>query len=526
MLRHPLGHLLVVGFVAALAYVALAAYAAPSSTDAPAAAPTTAASAVAPVALRAEPAIDTFALVVTDATPLRAGPRESAPQQALLWQGSLLEVRGERLDHLQVWDHRLERGGYVAATRVRRLRLEPDEAPALLAVVRFLRETPGAEALGIGYAAAWLRAAPAADVQSADGAEVFDALGAFADRLAQRASAGTTGGKAAEAALAAHLEVATRYGVRFVERERDGRVRLCYDGEAWARVLALPASPALQARAVLGLTQPECADPALGPVPRQRDDETRAALLDRVPGKGLAHEWQRRLALRRATLWSAIAFARVRQGQVAPAEEAGRRALSELAVVDKAQLSDADLALHGEAALRVGASRWAAATPLRPTGKVRVDVSPGAPGETCVALVDARAETVPLARRCTYAQVWPASATLNREGTALALAVQPLPAWRELWVFRRTPAGWLVEVLPPAPSGPDIGYAEFAGWVPGGRQMLVAREARVEGRWRRSFEVVRLDDLGVERQAGDPAILGAFQRWQDPAWKRETISLR
>jgi hypothetical protein len=36
------------------------------------------------------------------------------------------------------------------------------------------------------------------------------------------------------------------------------------------------------------------------------------------------------------------------------------------------------------------------------------------------------------AQRCTYGLVWPGSATLNREGTALALAVQPLDAWREL----------------------------------------------------------------------------------------------
>jgi len=38
--------------------------------------------------------------------------------------------------------------------------------------------------------------------------------------------------------------------------------------------------------------------------------------------------------------------------------------------------------------------------------------------------------------------------------------------------------------------------------------------------------VVRLDGLATERQAADPGLLGAFQRWQDPAWKRASLSLR
>jgi hypothetical protein len=104
--------------------------------------------------------------------------------------------------------------------------------------------------------------------------------------------------------------------------------------------------------------------------------------------------------------------------------------------------------------------------------------------------------------------------------------VQPMEAWRELWLFRKEAGGWRVDVLPPSPAGPEIGYAEFAGWVPGGRQVLVAREARAEGKYRRSFEVVRLDSLATERQSPDPTALGPFQRWQDPAWKRATVSVR
>ena len=37
--------------------------------------------------------------------------------------------------------------------------------------------------------------------------------------------------------------------------------------------------------------------------------------------------------------------------------------------------------------------------------------------------------------------------------------------------------------------------------------------------YRRSFEVVSLSTLATERQSGEPALLGAFQRWSDPAWR-------
>ena len=73
---------------------------------------------------------------------------------------------------------------------------------------------------------------------------------------------------------------------------------------------------------------------------------------------------------------------------------------------------------------------------------------------------------------------------------------------------------------------PETGVAEWAGWVPGGRRMLVAREARCQGRYRKSFEVVRLEDLTTARVTGDVAALPLFQRWQDPGWKQQTLSLR
>ena len=152
----------------------------------------------------------------------------------------------------------------------------------------------------------------------------------------------------------------------------------------------------------------------------------------------------------------------------------------------------------------------------------------GQPGKTCVLLVDAKHdEKNPLARRCTYSIVWANSASFNREGTALALAVQPLEAWRELWLFRKDSRGaWDISVLPPATTNPDLGYAEFAGWVPGGKQVLVAREARGEGKYKKSFEVLKLKTLTAERQAAEAAMLGAFQRWHDAGWKGRSVSLR
>jgi hypothetical protein len=55
---------------------------------------------------------------------------------------------------------------------------------------------------------------------------------------------------------------------------------------------------------------------------------------------------------------------------------------------------------------------------------------------------------------------------------------------------------------------------------------LVAREARVQNRYKRSFEVVSLESMASEKQASDPALLGAFQRWQSANWRASTLSIR
>ena len=70
------------------------------------------------------------------------------------------------------------------------------------------------------------------------------------------------------------------------------------------------------------------------------------------------------------------------------------------------------------------------------------------------------------------------------------LAVQPTDSWRELWVFRKNRKGWSVRVVAPAPATPGVGTAEFAGWERG--NVRVSREAIVDGRVRKSVQLVRL----------------------------------
>ena len=471
-------------------------------------------------------ALTTLAIVAQDATPLRAAPSASAANHAQLWQGELLEVRGSRLDHLQVYDHRRERAGYVRAGQVRVLPASEAEAPQLLAVLRFLRDTPGAESLGIAYVAGYLKAAPAGQIT----AEPFDALGVLAERLARRA-----GGKPTSATVTAHLDVVAQYGVKFTSFERQGTVQLCYDGEAFRRVAAMAAAtaskatPAQRARAALALTRHDCIDPVMPPHERQAIDRWRAGLLDDIDPAAMTQiddVVKNRLHLRRAGVWAAIAFAQSRRAE--PPQTAAQRALDELAAVDKRELGDDEQADYTEAAIRVGAVRWAAMPVAPAVGKLQIRVRHGEPGQTCVGVVEVtKTAMTPAAERCTYATVWAASAAPRADGRALALTVQPLEGWSELWIWRRRGDGWTLDVLPPAAAEPGLGYVEFAGWAPAATpKLLVAREAKINGKVIRRFEVLMTDSLATDRFASTPQLLAAFGPWADPRWKRTTVSLR
>jgi hypothetical protein len=247
-------------------------------------------------------------------------------------------------------------------------------------------------------------------------------------------------------------------------------------------------------------------------------------VLLRAPLDGLPAFEKNRLLLRRASVAASRAFARSGGAESA---ELAKAALADFAQVEPTEIADDDQTDYNDAAMRVNAVRWAAlpAVDERSLGAFKLALKDGAaPGEQCLSLADTKAERF---KRCSYGRISLASATLSREGRAIALAVQTLDGWRELWVLARKGDDWSLQVLPPAAATPGLGYVEFAGWVPGGRQILVAQESRAEGKYAsRRFAVLDVETLSMQHQAPDAGQLGAFQRWSDPAWKGASLALR
>jgi hypothetical protein len=451
-----------------------------------------------------------------DHASLRAAPRANATELTALWQGDVLEVRGDQAGYLKVYDYGRERGGYLKSDAVRPVDLTDSGAPELLAVLRFLRDSTGFEALGISYGAAYLKAAPAAALT----AEPFDAIAGMAERLADEASSHSSHSPN----LAEHLDTAEHVGVHMRNFEHNGRVHVCYDGELYRRVMTFENATAEQrAHAALGLTRPDCIDPDLGPIQRAALDEERLSLLDRISDRELTALTRSRIHARRAGVWAAVAFEQARHQE--PPGPAGARALAELLAVNSSELGD-DRRSEVDALLRVSAVRWAAVTPAPQPGPLKVSTIAGEPGQTCIALNDERRHgAAPLVQRCTYGIVWLASAHCIAQGPAMTLAVQPLESWRELWVFHQKAGTWVIDVLSPGAEDPEEGYIEFAGYAPGTRRLLTAREVKIGGRYQRRFEEVRLDDMALVRQADSPDALQDFGWWQDSGWRRDTLAL-
>jgi hypothetical protein len=514
--------------------------------------------------------VASLAIVVSDHASVRSTPRSAATELTTLWQGDVVEIRGEQAEYLKVYSYRRERGGYLRNEAVRKVELTAADAPELLAVMRFLRDSPGSEALGISYGAAYLKAVAPRAMTS----EAFDAIGQMAERLADTASGSGT----QATSVAARLEVVSQFGVRMRSFERNGRMRVCYDGELFRSVLTQPGATAEQrAHAVLALTRSECIEPDTSLTARAAFDAERRDLLERVQDTNLTPVTRSRLRARRAAVWSSITFALARHGQ--PAGLAAQRAIAELTAVHPADLGETYQSEYADAVLRASAIRWATAqaspvgmgasapvvqTPsTAPTGtappaqmplpaaaiamqfnlavgasaalmpasggSLVLTTAPGAePGQTCLTLEDSRPQRpkTTLARRCTFGIIWLASAQAIPQAQALVLSVQPLECWRELWVFHQIAGKWLVDVISPGLDEPDAGYVEYAGFAPGTSRILLVREVKERARFRRWFEEVRLDDLVLVRQASTPELLRDFGRWQDVRWRRDTLALR
>lgn len=457
-----------------------------------------------------------LAIVTQDNASLRASPRAGATELATLAQGDVIEIRGEQADYLKVYNYRRERGGYVRRDVARPLGLEATDAPELLTVLRFLRESRGSEALGISYGAAYLKAAPAQSLT----AEPFDAIGRMAERLANAAS----GNANQSTALASHLEVVAQFGVHMRSFEQNGRMQVCYDGELYQRVLSMEsATPEQRAQAVLGLTRPECIDPNIGPTARIALDDRRAQLLEQVDVQQLSPQMKSRVSARRAAVWAAVTFNRAWRRE--SAATAAQRALDTLLTVNPKDLGEDRRAEYVDAVARVSTIRWGAEPAVALKSRLALGLSPGEPGQTCVTLTEARSpRPAPLARRCTFGVVWMASAKDIPSGPAITLAVQPLESWLELWVFHEIAGSWRIDVLAPGAADPRLGYVEYAGFAPATRRLLIVREVEERGRFTRRFELIRLDDLAQVRFASTPDLLRDFGRWQDVAWKRDTLS--
>ncbi len=478
----------------------------------------------------------TVALVVQDKTPLRAASHDSSPRQTTLSAGDWLEVRGEGQGYVQVYDHRRERAGYVRPEAVRAYAVDESAAPGLGAIVEYLRDAPGQESLGIGYAALLLRAAPATTVT----ADVFDAIGTMAERLGRRASSSSA--HDTDAALA-QVEAAEGYGVAFQRFERDGQTRICYDGEAFRRVLAMGGTGPARVRAALGLTDPSCMDAAAGATASLALVKGRAGVLDAVDARrpsdaGVSDRERARLHLRSAAVRSELSYFAARSGDMDLARQASDAARRDLARVDRGVLADEDRPAYEEAALHAAAVRWAGETAATAaTAGISVEVVPGAPGQTCVRVT--RRGPVPgrAVEHCTYALVWASSVRIAPHDAAVTLVTQPLAGWDELLVLHPAQDGWTADTIAPATVDPELGYVELAGFSPDGAHIAVVREARVTGplgsphttpgRTDRSFQVLSTVDQSVEQRS--PTLYGAsahFKRWETADWKRKTLALR
>ena len=308
-----------------------------------------------------------------------------------------------------------------------------------------------------------------------------------------------------------------------------GRARLCYDGEAWERVLASPAAPPLErARAALFLAGGECLDPALAG--RRRG----------APGTIAASRRSSRSIRRRAGVPAYLGGARA----AAPRRGAGLARLRRGATrrrrrgVGRAPRAAAirELALVDRGRARARGPRH-----LRRRRGARRRLALGERGagrsRRCAPHVDHRRAA--RRRRELRAVVEPVGRGRGREGARArrALHLRRGLAERAALVAggqRRDAGGaaaagldgalgdprgpaqasaapangngaahvaWTSSRWSPATVEPEAGYVEAAGFSPDGAHLLVVREARGPGHPPRRFQVLSVPTLAVEKQA-------------------------
>ena len=287
-----------------------------------------------------------------------------------------------------------------------------------------------------------------------------------------------------------------------------------------------------RATAVLGLTDPACDPQTLGATERQAHDEAALGLLDGADPVQVGGPLGNRIRIRRAVIAARLAWAMGRRDDP-KAGATAEAAVSAFARVDKAELADDDVADFEAAALEVAASRWAAgrAAPVAKNDPKLV-LTAGEPGETCLAIDkpgdkpgDKPADDKS-ASRCTHGQVWTNSFRVAPDHASAVLAVEPLPGWLELWMFRRAPGGWTIDVLAPTTDGVDLGYVELAGWSSDGKRAVIVREARSDGAVHRTFQNLTLDPLAIDKQTSTLSGLGPARAWITPEWRGRTLALR
>ena len=330
-------------------------------------------------------------------------------------------MRGGRLDHLQVWDHRRERGGFVdACRRCGRTGLEPKPTrPTCRRCCASCATSPAAEALGIGVAAAYLKAAPAARWRRGRRRAVRRARhagrAAGAARVGRHPSTalsrGPTSRPASRETAPAHLDVVPRYGVALRSFERDGALHhLLRRRRVPPRPRDAPRPRRAAGARALALTRPDCIDPALAAAAngsaldgwrsrRPRPHRRRAGVaLPRAPKNRIAHAPRRRLGgdrLRPRARGRAGCCGKRRPARARRARRHRRDALADDDVAARPRRRSASARRAGRPMPPPSHPATRNAAPSSP--------DPGEPGQTCVALLEMRRIRcrAALVKRCT-----------------------------------------------------------------------------------------------------------------------------